>query len=118
MKLGAMNTLVVIEQVTAPRNDVNGDPETWGEFCKCWCKAETGVGNEPTEGQQQVAGQPLRLETHWTEKTDAITAEMRAVLPDGRRLGIVSAVDENFAHRVVVITGVLRAESRELRAES
>ena len=104
-----MRTLVLVEHKTREKSDVTGDDEKWEKFCELWCAVRTQSGVESIEGKQLVAEDLVVLETHWSAAAGKIDATMRAVLPDGRRLGIRSAVNENEMNRTLILTCVLRA---------
>jgi len=106
---GRMRTLVLVEHKTREKSDVTGDDEQWEKFCQLWCRVRTQPGIETIEGKQQVAEDLVVLETHWSVGVGRIDAQMQAVLPDGRRLGIRSAVNENEMNRTLILTCVVRA---------
>lgn len=104
MRMGQLNTLVVIEHKTREQDDVLNTPAKWEEFVKCWCSAN-GVGaGEIQPNQQTLAETVWTFETHWTEKLAGVTAAMRVALADGRKLGIKSVVNDKLQNRKLVIT--------------
>ena len=103
-----MRILVTFEQIASERDDVLGTPEVWETFGRAWCEAKTQPGGETLAGAQQQATNQITLRTPWTPALAQLTANMRAVLPDGRQLGIQSATNEDLANRALVIMCVVR----------
>jgi head-tail adaptor len=105
MRIGELNTLVMIQHKTREQDDVLNKPAKWEEFAQCWCSANVPTaGGESQPNQQTIAQNIWSLETHWSPKLAKVTAVMRVVLPDQRVLGIKSVVNDRMQNRKLIIT--------------
>lgn len=105
MQIGALNTLVTVEHKTREADDVLNTPAKWEEFAKCWCSANAPTpGSESQPNQQTITQTVWTFETHWTQKLGQVTTAMRLSLPDGRKLGIKSVVNERMQNRKLILT--------------